>query len=211
MKIYTRSGDKGETGLLGGVRVSKSHLVIETCGTIDETNCHIGCAIASLNENSGDNEWKSAGNNASLSSETIGDETVDNLSKVLTRVQCLLFEVGSRVAAALASDTKINLADLNDSHVQQVEKWIDQFDDQLAPLQTFILPSGSQAGCQLHLARTVCRRAERRIVSLIEAGTERDLSIDAIWLNRISDLLFVMARYTNRAADREETPWVPGA
>jgi len=188
MKIYTRSGDKGETGLLGAVRVSKSHLVIEVCGTVDETNCHLGCAVAQLRER------------AESKSEP------DPIS-ILTRIQSELFDLGSRVAAALASDPKTKPAELNDENIAQLERWIDQFEESLPPLQTFILPSGSLAGCQIHLARTVCRRAERRLVELIDAGTERDLSVDLIYLNRLSDLLFVMARFANQEAGCPETPW----
>lgn len=196
MKIYTRSGDKGETGLLGGVRVSKSHQVIETCGTIDEANSHLGCAIGELESNN------------SASDDGLSDELT--AGEVLTKIQSHLFDVGSRVAAALVADPKTKPAELDQSHVQQLEDWIDQFDGQLPALQTFILPGGSPAGCQLHLARTVCRRAERQLVSLLEIGTERDFSIDAVYLNRVSDLLFVLARYANQLSGRTETPWLPG-
>ena len=188
MKIYTRSGDKGETGLLGAVRVSKSHLVIEVCGSIDETNSHLGCAVAHLSKN------------------TESTSSID-LKSILTRIQMELFDLGSRVAAALAADPKTNPAELNNENILQLEKWIDQFDDSLPPLQTFILPSGSLAGCQLHLARTVCRRSERRLVELVDAETERDLSTYLVYLNRLSDLLFVMARFANQEGGCTETPW----
>ena len=188
MKIYTRSGDKGETGLLGAVRVSKSHLVVEVCGSVDETNSHLGCAIT---------QWREQ------------DESTSNLDpiSILTRIQMELFDLGSRVAAALASDAKTNPAELNEENILQLEQWIDQFDELLPPLQTFILPSGSHVGCQLHLARTVCRRSERRLVELIDAETERDLSTDLVYLNRLSDLLFVMARFANQEGGCTETPW----
>ena len=188
MKIYTRSGDKGETGLLGAVRVPKSHLVIEVCGSVDETNSHLGCAVAHLGDQ--------ADSTSSL-----------DLKSILTRIQIELFDLGSRVAAALASDPKTSPAELNEENILQLEKWIDQFDDSLPPLQTFILPSGSHAGCQLHLARTVCRRSERRLVELVDAEIKRDLSIDLVYLNRLSDLLFVMARFANQQSGCTETPW----
>lgn len=188
MKIYTRSGDKGETGLLGAVRVSKSHLVVEVCGSVDEVNSHLGCAIAFWREQ------------AKSTSEL-------DLIAILTRVQMELFDLGSRIAAALAPDPKTKPAELNEDHILQLENWIDQFDASLPPLQTFILPSGSLAGCQIHLARTVCRRSERRLVELADAGTERDLSVDLIYLNRLSDLLFVMARFANQVGGCTETPW----
>lgn len=188
MKIYTRSGDKGETGLLGAVRVPKSHLVIEVCGSVDETNCHLGCAVAQLHE------------------QTESKSDLDPVS-ILTRIQSELFDLGSRVAAALAADPKTKPAELNEENILQLERWIDQLDESLPPLQTFILPSGSLSGCQVHLARTVCRRSERRLVELIDAGIERDLSIDLIYLNRLSDLLFVMARFVNQEGGCTETPW----
>lgn len=193
MKIYTRSGDKGETGLLGAVRVPKSHLVIEVCGTVDEVNCHLGCAIA---------QWASQDVERQDSLEDAPDPKA-----VLTRIQSELFDLGSRVAAALSAETKTAPAELDPDGIERMEKWIDGFDSKLPPLQCFILPSGSLVGCQLHLARTVCRRAERRLVSLIESGIERELSQDLIYLNRLSDLLFVMARFTNQISGCTETPW----
>lgn len=188
MKIYTRNGDKGETGLLGAIRVPKSHLVVEVCGSVDETNCHLGCAIA---------HWR----------EQPESKTELGPIEVLTRIQMELFDLGSRVAAALATDPKTNPAELNQENILQLERWIDQFDATVPPLQTFILPSGSHTGCQLHLARTVCRRSERRLVELLDAGVDRDLSIDLVYLNRLSDLLFVMARFANHESGCSETPW----
>ena len=188
MKIYTRSGDKGETGLLGAVRVSKSHLVVEVCGSVDEANSHLGCAIA---------YWRD---------QTEPTSDLDPVS-ILTRIQMELFDLGSRIAAALATDPKTQPAELNEDHILQLEQLIDKFDALLPPLQTFILPSGSHTGCQLHLARTVCRRSERRLVELVDAGTNRDLSVELIYLDRLSDLLFVMARFANQEAGCTETPW----
>ena len=193
MKIYTRSGDKGETGLLGAVRVPKSHLVIEVCGTVDEVNCHLGCAIAQLTS-------QDLG-----TLDSLGDPP--NPQDVLTRIQSELFDLGSRVAAALSAETTTAPVEPDSDSIDRMEKWIDGFDSKLQPLQCFILPSGSPVGCQLHLARTVCRRAERRLVSLIESEIERELSQDLIYLNRLSDLLFVMARFTNQISGCTETPW----
>ena len=192
MKIYTRNGDKGETGVLGAIKVSKSHLVIEVCGTVDETNCHLGCAIAHCVDQS--------------ESGALAEHA--ELTTILTRIQNDLFDLGSRVAAAMAADPKTKPANLDESNIRQMEAWIDRFDGLLPPLQAFILPGGSHVGCQLHLARTVCRRAERRLVSLLETDVERDLSTDLIYLNRLSDLLFVLARFANQQTDCPETPWV---
>ena len=195
MKIYTRNGDKGETGLLGAVRVSKSHLVVETCGTIDEVNSYLGCVVSHL-ELADDNELADVKELDSL-----------NCRSVLIRIQSELFDMGSRVAAALSDQPKTNPAAVDRASIERIESWIDGFDAKLPPLTRFILPGGSMAGSQLHLARTVCRRAERRLVSLVESGIQRDLSADLIYLNRLSDLLFVLARFANQEADREETPW----
>ncbi|QEG24986.1 cob(I)yrinic acid a,c-diamide adenosyltransferase [Mariniblastus fucicola] len=193
MKIYTRNGDKGETGLLGGVRVPKSNLVIEVCGTIDECNCLIGCSITA---------WK----HSDLGSPADSNDGTD-LESVLAKIQSELFDLGSRVAAALSLNPQTQPVLADEQSSVQLEKWIDQFDGQLPALQTFILPGGSPVGSQLHLARTVCRRAERRLVSLIESQTDRDLSTDLVYLNRLGDLLFVMARYANQIGGSVETPW----
>lgn len=192
MKIYTRNGDKGETGLLGAIRVSKSHLVVEACGTIDELNCHIGCAICQLDRHT----------------DPVNLIDAPNPRSVLIRIQSELFDLGSRVAAAMSSDPKTVPADQDDDAVSRLESWIDEFDLQLPQLSNFILPGGTAAGSQLHLARTVCRRAERRLVSLIESGVERDLANDLAYLNRLSDLLFNLARFANQVGNCEETPWI---
>lgn len=190
MKIYTRNGDKGETGLLGAIRVSKSHLVLETCGSVDELNSHIGCAVFHLGQHEG------------------LVDSPDNPHSVLVRIQSELFDLGSRIAAAMSEDSKTKPADEDKECISRIESWIDHFDSQVPPLTNFILPGGSAAGSQMHLARTVCRRAERRLVSLMETGVERDLSQDLVYLNRLSDLLFVLSRFSNQLANCDETPWV---
>lgn len=190
MKIYTRNGDKGETGLLGAIRVSKSHLVVETCGALDDVNSHLGCVVSRL---------------APLPEITEPDSL--DPGQVLIKIQCELFDLGSRVAAALSIDPKTKPAARDPESVSRMESWIDHFDSKLPPLTAFILPGGSAAGSQLHLARTVCRCAERRLVSLCETGIERDLSADLVYLNRLSDLLFVLARFVNQLDGCEETPW----
>lgn len=192
MKIYTRNGDKGETGLLGAIQVSKSHLAIEVCGSLDETNCHVGCAVCTLSL-------------ATQQSET--NPTKPDLIGTLTRIQNELFDLGSRVAAALSDAPKTQPATSDGTEVDQLEAWIDYFDSKIPPLKMFILPGGSPVGSQMHLARSVCRRAERSLVALIKSGVKRDLSSDLIYLNRLSDLFFVLARYTNQLEGVEETPW----
>lgn len=179
MKIYTKTGDQGETGLLGGVRVSKSHSAIKVCGSIDEVNSFIGLSRVE---------------NQSIS-----------LNALLTQIQHDLFDLGSRVAACLSSSNRI--PDFPPERVAELERAIDQYDEELAPLKAFILPGGGRTGGTLHLARSVCRRAERQLVELINSETKTDLSLELIYLNRLGDLLFVLARYTNQLDRCPETEW----
>ena len=191
MKIYTKTGDDGNTGLLGGVKVSKSHLAIETCGTIDELNSIIGVVGSHLE-----------------TSATDDSNAQNELLKQLRQIQNDLFDLGSRVAACLTkvSDTSRS-ADFGPDKPVELESLIDRYDATLPALTAFILPSGSVAGCQLHLARSVCRRAERRLVELSLSVVERDFPTEQIYLNRLSDLLFVLSRVVNRDAGVAETQW----
>lgn len=166
MRIYTKTGDRGQTGLFGGARVRKDDARVETFGAVDELNAAIGWARAS------------------------GERP--EIDRVLADVQVQLFELG----AALAGGPDAN------SHVAELEAAIDQFDAQLPPLRRFILPGGSPAAAALHLARTVCRRAERRAVTL---GAKEAV----VYLNRLSDLLFVLARAANRSAGVPDVEWKP--
>ncbi len=181
MKLYTKTGDLGETALFGGQRVMKDHPRVDTYGAVDETNAAIGAALSLIQS--------------------------DELKKPLATIQRDLFAVGARLA-----DPKTRLdrrADpktrIDESSIQQLEGWIDQLDAQLPPLKTFILPGGSPAGALLHLARTQCRRAERATVAL-----SRQESIDPlliVYLNRLSDLLFVFARFENNQQQQAEISW----
>lgn len=179
MKIYTRTGDDGETGLLGGLRVSKAHQVIEVCGTLDETNCWLGL----------------------VRSEKI-DASIDGL---LEQIQNDLFDIGSQIAASLADSARA--VEVSRERIAELESAIDHWDSTLPPLQAFILPSGAQAGCRLHMARSVCRRAERQLVSLVESLETKALTAESVYLNRLSDLLFVLARSMNQIAGQVETQW----
>jgi cob(I)alamin adenosyltransferase len=191
MKIYTKTGDKGETGLLGGVRVSKDHVVIEVSGALDETNSLLG---------------------------VVGSQTLpDDVAKVITRIQHDLFDLGSRVAACLTDASRA--AEFDASAVEQLEAWIDHYQNSLPPLTAFILPSGSLPGSLLHQTRSVCRRCERLMISLVNANLtwpeeratpEDRLRNERVYVNRLSDLLFVLARYVNQAADCPETLWQVG-
>ncbi len=183
MKIYTKSGDMGETSLWGGSRVKKSHPRVGVYGTLDEANSVIGLALSFL------------------------PESEVGIIERLTRIQNELFVVGSELATQSGMKTSIVL--IESSAVQQLEKEIDEMETQLEPLQNFILPSGSSAGSALHLARTVVRRAERECVDL-QSSVNEEVRAEVIhYLNRLSDYLFVMARFVNKALGKAETKWIP--
>lgn len=170
-KVYTRTGDKGETSLVGGTRVSKASPRVDSYGEVDELNSVIGLARARLS-----------------------DEEIDAL---LGKIQNDLFTLG----ADLASPPEIDVPRINESFVEALEQASDLYLSELEPLKEFILPGGSEAGAALHLARTVARRAERRVVALAE--TEEVNSLTVVYLNRLSDLLFILARTVNH---REAIP-----
>ena len=178
MKIYTRTGDDGTTGLYGGARVPKDDPRVEAYGTVDETNATLGLARA-----------------AGLPPE---------LDEVLARAQSTLFDVGA--ALATPADRASAVASIGDADVAALERAIDALEARLEPLKTFVLPGGTEAAARLHLARTVCRRAERLVVSLAARAPVSPLIVR--WLNRLSDLLFVQARYANFVAKVPDVPWV---
>ena len=187
MRIYTRTGDRGETGLFGGQRVRKDHARVEAYGDVDELNSVLGVAIAAL--------------------ERGGDEEI---AAGLRAIQSDLFTVGSNLATPAPEDggrPSAHIPPLADGRVEAMERWIDRAEEELAPLKSFVLPGGSAAAAHLHLARTVCRRAERRVVSLsyvAHVGPEW-----ITFLNRLSDLLFTLARLANARAGIADVPWVP--
>jgi cob(I)alamin adenosyltransferase len=178
MKIYTKTGDSGETSLLGGKRVWKDNLRIQTCGTIDELNSIIGISI--------------------------NDITNPELKEVLQGIQNDLFAIGSDTALPLENEnTKIQRIDTNLS--DKLESVIDQYDSQLPGLKNFILPGGVKGSALLHFARTVCRRAERNVVAL--SKVERINPDIEKYLNRLSDLLFVLARFENFSNGSPDIIW----
>ncbi len=180
VKIYTRTGDKGETGLLGAARVRKNALRVEAYGAADEVNACLG-----------------------LVSAVVTDPEVRDL---LLGIQRDLFALGAQLADVRKDTTKkMEKAALPEGRVAALEEAIDRIEEKLAPLKTFILPGGCEAGARLHLARTVCRRAERRIAALAE--TEDVPPIILVYANRLSDLLFVLARLVNARAATEEVAW----
>jgi cob(I)alamin adenosyltransferase len=182
-KIYTRTGDDGTTSLFGGDRVGKGNARIDAYGTVDETNSAVGMARAHLEDAAG----------------------AERLDPVLQQIQEELFVLGADLATPM--DAKPVVPRITEAHVESIEDQIDDFDDELKPLKTFILPSGSLAGTQLHAARTVCRRAERILVKASATTTFNEIAMR--YLNRLSDLLFVLARWANKQAGAREDAWMP--
>jgi cob(I)alamin adenosyltransferase len=180
-KIYTRTGDEGETGLFGGGRVPKDHPRVEAYGDIDELNSFIGLARSI--------------------------ESLQRIDEVLAPVQRDLFAIGALLATPDRDKMREQLAKarLDAERIAQLERAIDEGEAELEPLKAFVLPGGTPKAAALHVARTVCRRAERRVVSLMQAGEIPGLV--AIYLNRLSDLLFVLARVATRRAGAGEVTW----
>jgi cob(I)alamin adenosyltransferase len=179
VRIYTKTGDSGETALLGGTRVSKAAPRVAAYGEVDELNAWLGLVRASKLD--------------------------DQLSAMLDRIQRDLFAVGSRLADPSGQVTRrLEKASVTREDVTRLEAWIDLLDGELPPLRSFILAGGSPAGAALHVARTVCRRAERAVVSLGQDAVEPELRV---YLNRLSDLLFVIARAANHRDGVPESEW----
>ncbi|TXF77729.1 cob(I)yrinic acid a,c-diamide adenosyltransferase [Chryseobacterium sp.] len=186
MKIYTKTGDKGETALYGGTRVSKASARVESYGNIDELNSFIGSAKCEI--------------------------TDEKVLSQLKKIQFDLFTVGSE--SATPAD-KLTLANgksrltlmISETEIEELENWMDDFEKDLEPLQFFILPGGGKAATSLHICRTVCRRAERSMVFLNETEEVRPELIK--YLNRLSDYLFVLARYISKINGEKEEYWNP--
>lgn len=185
MKIYTKTGDKGETSLYTGQRVPKNDPFIEAVGTVDECNTSIGIAIAHLPQN----------------------DLCAGARQQLTDIQHALFDVGAAIATprTRANAHKIEKTRFDDEATSVLEEWIDEMEKNLTPLTTFILPGGHPAGAHLHLARSFCRRAERVVVPLNQHSDVSDHVF--VYLNRLSDYLFVASRYVNKLLDSPETTW----
>ncbi|HEY7056431.1 MAG TPA: cob(I)yrinic acid a,c-diamide adenosyltransferase [Vicinamibacterales bacterium] len=183
MKIYTKSGDAGETGLFDGTRVPKSDPRVATYGDVDELNAWLGLARASLAD--------------------------QELSSILERIQRDLFAIGARLAdPGHRIAERVSKAAVSAGDVTRLEQWIDTLDAQLPPLRRFILAGGSTAGATLHVARTVCRRAERAMVALAAATGADAFEPELLtYVNRLSDLLFVMARTANLRTGSAELEW----
>ena len=181
MKIYTRTGDSGETSLFGGARVPKGHPRIEACGAVDELNAFVGHALGSV--------------------------AIQETRSRLEVVQHDLFALGSHLATpeqTVARKTP-ELPVLPESRPSEMEAWIDEIEALLDPLTVFVLPGGSPGASELHLCRTVCRRAERAVAQVTPRDSGAAFAIK--YLNRLSDFLFAAARSENRADGRGDTPW----
>jgi cob(I)alamin adenosyltransferase len=181
MKIYTKTGDRGDTGLFGGGRVAKNHPRVSAYGDVDELNAVLGLVRAT--------------------------EPLPRIDDTLIPIQHDLFAIGALLATPDREKMQRHLekAKIDDARIAELEQAIDACDAELEPLTSFILPGGTQKAATLHLARTVCRRAERSVVEL--GGTTELPELAVIYLNRLSDLLFTLARFANHAVGRSEVAW----
>ncbi len=181
-RIYTKTGDKGETHLAGGQRVAKDSLRIECYGTVDELNAFVGMACIS------------------------SEERIPELAAILRRVQHELFNLGS-ILATLPKDVHPKQARITPGEIEQLEKEIDRMNAELLPLRSFVLPGGSRLNTELHACRTICRRAERLAVSL---ARDEETPAEAVqYLNRLSDAFFVWSRWANHRLGVPEVLWEP--
>ncbi|MBC6490295.1 cob(I)yrinic acid a,c-diamide adenosyltransferase [Flavihumibacter stibioxidans] len=182
LKIYTKTGDAGKTSLIGGTKVPKSHIRIETYGTVDELNSYIGFC---------------------------NDLLTDEASRLMMReIQDRLFTIGSSLACDPEKETLMKIPDLKESDITLLEQEIDRMNEGMPQMRFFILPGGHQAVSSLHIARCVCRRAERHCVHL----QQENLFVEPLvikYLNRLSDYIFVLSRYTGHLLGVEEIPWKP--
>ena len=177
MRLYTKGGDGGTTALFGGTRVSKHSLRVAACGEVDETNAAIGTVIAKCDD----------------------EQTVASLRQIQTD----LFIVGAELATPEGGKAD---PEIGEAHVIQLEQWIDEAQDEAPALRNFVLPGGTATAAGLHLARTVCRRAERGVVALTQQESVGKWVL--IYLNRLGDLLFALARQANSRAGVPDTPWI---
>lgn len=182
MKIYTKTGDKGKTSLIGGTKVYKSDLRIEAYGTVDELNSYVGLCLDHLRSG--------------------------RINNVLAEIQDRLFTIGSALACDPDKETKLKIPDLHETDVELLEKEIDRMNEVLPVMKSFILPGGHISISTLHIARCVCRRSERCCVRM----QEKEMEVEPLiikYLNRLSDYLFVLARFAAHALKVEEIPWKP--
>ncbi len=186
MRLYTRTGDDGTTGLFSGQRVSKDHPRIEAYGTVDELNAALGIVAVACD-----------------SSKPFGRR----LLEILPQAQSRLFDLGADLATPEGANNESKIARIQAGQVEEAERWIDEVDNQNAPLRSFVLPGGCELAARLHVARTVCRRAERLMVALSHSEPVNPLAIQ--YVNRISDFLFAASRLANKVAGVPDVPWTP--
>lgn len=182
-RIYTRTGDDGTTSLVDFSRTSKNDLRLVAYADVDEANSHLGVALS------------------------LG-ELDDEIAVILRRVQNDLFDVGADLGAPVVDQPKHPQLRVEPDYVTRLESWCDDYNERLTPLRSFVLPGGTPAAAQLHVARTVTRRAERAAWAALEVHGESMNALTATYLNRLSDLLFILTRYANR--ERGDVLWVPG-
>jgi len=185
MKIYTRTGDKGETSLFTGQRVPKTDPIIEAIGAVDECNSAVATALSLLP----------------------ADHSMDTIREQLVIIQHALFDAGASLATprTRAVDSKLKKTRFDHEEIKKLETWMDEMEEKLPGLKSFILPGGHPAGAALHLARSICRRAERRAIPLDADVADTVL----IYLNRLSDYLFFVSRYVNYLMKSPEVKWMP--
>ena len=184
--VYTRTGDKGETSLVSGTRISKANMRISLYGEVDELNSHIGFMRSFL---PGEADFKS-------------------FNELFDSIQSSLFDLGSKLACESNLWEKYNLPDIKDEMVKAMESAIDEIDSDLPKLKNFILPGGTKAASYTHVVRTVCRKVERKLIDFGD-NTQSIPENSIVFLNRLSDFLFVYARYCNHYAGQDETIWKP--
>ena len=187
MDLYTRRGDDGSTGLFGGERTGKEHARIEAFGTVDELNAWLGLAIVACDT---------------------ARPVPGRFAAILGEAQSRLFDLGADLATPADSPHRDKIARVGAGHVTEAEGWIDEIDGGNESMQSFVLPGGTELAARLHVARTVCRRAERRIVALTRNTEINPIAVS--YVNRLGDLLFAMARRANTDAGVPDIPWVPG-
>jgi len=186
MKLYTRTGDDGSTGLFGGDRVGKDHPLIEAIGTVDEVNAMLGLAVSALEPS----------------------RAVHALLKTMfADIQARLFDLGADLATPKGSKHEDKVVRLTEAQSQQLEAWIDEIDAHNDAMKQFVLPGGTELAARLHAVRTVCRRAERRVTVLTHVSAINPHVL--VFLNRLSDFLFACARRANKDAGVPDVPWTP--
>ena len=190
MKLYTRTGDDGTTGLFGGGRVGKDHPRVDAYGTVDELNACVGLAAA-----------------ACLHDADATRSVHERFLAIFSEMQSRLFDIGADLATPEGAKHESKILRTGADEVAEVEGWIDEIDADNPPMTTFVLPGGTDLAARLHVARTVCRRAERMMVSLAHSEPISEGALT--YVNRLSDLLFAMARRANAAAGVADVPWVP--